>query len=228
MKTIIDGNEIITNNEMDCKNYFSIKDLLKSQGGEEFKISFSCTSFDCCGNDEYLTDVNIVDAVIRIGDRVGETYIDSKNGIKYTVYKNSLISISTGNEDSNTLLFGNLAIRDTTSAISDDYSLSIVSKVVLTDDPEYCSVKDFVKLFETFIAERYVYGSDFAPFLFNKIGIKKKGSSFICINLKIDKNTDYGIIYVSTEMSQINRYCNIDEVTHYNLKDGDKCSIYSL
>lgn len=231
MRTIIDSNEVETNNERNCNNYFSIKNLLKSQGREEFKISFGYTRFDSCINDTYLTDVTAVIAVIRVGACVGET-IDSKAGIKYTVYKDSLISISTGNEDNDTLLFGNLAIRDTTSAISNDYATSIVSRIVLTDDPDYCSVEDFVKLFETFYEDRYVYGSDFALFLFNKIGIKKKNSSFICINLNMDKMY-YGdnycdCVYVRTEMSQINRYCNIDEVTHYNLDDGDSSYIYSL
>ena len=26
-------------------------------------------------------------------------------------------------------------------------------------------------------------------------------------------------VYVRTEMSQINRYCNIDKATHYNLEE---------
>lgn len=227
----IDSNEIDTNNERNCNNYFSIKNLLKSQGGEEFKISFGYTRFDSCINDNYLTDVTAVIAVIRVGTCVEET-IDSKAGIKYTVYKNSLISISTGNEDNDTILFGNLAIRDTTSDISNDNVSAITSKIVLTDDPDYCSVEDFVKLFETFYEDRYTYGFDFKTFLFQETDIKKKNSSFICIGLYIEKMY-YGdnycdCVYVRTEMSQINRYCNIDEVTHYNLDDGDSSYIYSL
>ena len=229
MSTIIlNDKEIVTNNERDCKNYFSIKDLLKSQGGKEFKISFSYTSFDCCGNDEYLTDVNIVDAVIRVGDCVEETYIDSKTGTKYTVFKNSLISISTGNEDSNTLLFGNLAIRDTTSAISDSNSV-IITRIVITDDPKYCSIEDFVKLFDIFYKERYKYGNDFADFLLNETDVKKKNSSFICIKFSMGKVYYSPTIFTKTEMFQINRYCNVDKVAHYNLKDDeDDCYIYSL
>lgn len=213
---IFDNNKIMANNERECNNYFSIKSLLKSQGREDFKISFGCTSFDCTINDNYLTDVTVVNAVIRVGDRVGKTYVDS-NGIKYTVYKNSLISINTGNGDNDTLLFGNLAIRDTTSAINDDNIIAISSKIVLTDDPKYCSVEDFVKLFEAFYADRYRYGSDFEIFLFQETDIKKKNSSFICINLYIEKIDSS--IYVRTEMSQINRYCNIDKATHYNLEE---------
>lgn len=229
MSTIIlNDKEIITNNERDCRNYFSIKDLLKSQGGEEFNISFSCINYDCEDSDEYLSDVNIVDAVIQVGDRVEETYIDSKTGVKYTVFKNSLISISTGNEDSNTLLFGNLAIRDTTSAISDSNS-TIVTRIVITDDSKYCSIKDFVKLFDTFYEERYKYGSNFADFLFNETDIEKKNSSFICIKFSIGKVYYSPTIFTKTEMFQINMYCNVDKVAHYNLKDDeDDCYIYSL
>lgn len=227
---VFDGVEVTTDNEKDCKNYFSIKNLLKSQGGEEFKISFdyTYTNFYSCIKDSYLNDVTTVDAVVQVGDLVGETYIDPQTRIKYTVYKNSLISISTGNGDNDTISFGNLVIKDTTSAISGDDAPYIVSRVVLTDDPEYCSVEDFVKLFETFYANRYVYGSDFALFLFNKMGIKKKNSSFICINLKMDKiyfGSTYGGFYVKTEMSQINRYYNIGEVSHYNLRDSDNCYV---